>query len=73
MIDDDEVFANMNLCVLLYADDTIILSENPVDLQKALDAMKEYCGDNKLYVNVAKRSCNILEGESLEHTNIYVS
>ena len=40
----------MNSFVLLCADDTIILSENPVDLHKALNAMKEYCDENKLYM-----------------------
>ena len=31
------------LCVLLYADDTVIMAESEEDLQRALDALSQYC------------------------------
>ena len=34
----------LNMFVLLYADDTILLVENACELQKAFDAVHEYCG-----------------------------
>ena len=43
-----------NMFVLLYADDTIVLAENACELQKALDAVHDYCGMYKLTVNIKK-------------------
>ena len=40
--------------VLLYADDTFILSESALELQKALDALYDYCGVWDLKVNTSK-------------------
>ena len=54
IISDEELTNYLKLFVLLYADDTILLSENANDLQKALDGMKEYCDLNNLFVNVEK-------------------
>ena len=42
------------LYLLSYADDTIILAESPYELQKALDAMSEYCSNWNLKVNTDK-------------------
>ena len=38
--------------ILLYADDTVILAENPKDLQASLDEMKKYCDSFDLHINV---------------------
>ena len=40
--------------LLMYADDLILLSENDVSLQKALDALSQYCTKWQLRVNVMK-------------------
>jgi hypothetical protein len=40
--------------IILYADDTIILSESGSDLQAQLDAFHEYCLTWKLKVNIDK-------------------
>ena len=40
--------------VLLYADVTIVLAENACELQKALDAVHEYCAVYRLAVNIKK-------------------
>lgn len=40
--------------ILLYADDTIILSDSAENLQKSLDSFLKYCSDWKLQVNETK-------------------
>ena len=47
-----EVF--LRLHVLLYADDTIVMAETPEQLQKALNAVSEYCSQWNLTVNNSK-------------------
>ena len=42
------------LYIILYADDTVILAENPNDLQASLDEMKKYCDTFDLHINVNK-------------------
>lgn len=44
----------MKLCLLFYADDTVIMTETADDLQKALDEFHVYCSQWKLNVNVEK-------------------
>ena len=44
----------MKLLVLLYADDTIVLSNTAAGLQKALDDLSNYCTEWKLQVNSGK-------------------
>ena len=44
----------LKLFVLLYADDTIILAENEIELQLALNKVYEYCMMFKLSVNITK-------------------
>ena len=44
----------MNLLALYYADDTILMSESPAELQKSLDELYNYCQKWKLKVNEDK-------------------
>jgi hypothetical protein len=44
----------LKLFIILYADDTVILSESESDLQAQLDAVHEYCLTWKLKVNIDK-------------------
>ena len=41
----------LNLFVLMYADDTVIMAENEHDMQRNLNLLNEYCNCNKLKVN----------------------
>lgn len=50
----DDIEMWLRLYVLLYADDTIILSESATDLQNALNAMHDYCQTWQLTVNASK-------------------
>jgi hypothetical protein len=49
---ESELHVYYKLFVILYADDTVILSENKDGLQKALDIVESYCEIWKLQVNV---------------------
>ena len=42
------------MCVLLYADDSIVLAENEHQLQTALDTVHQYCTRYNLSVNLNK-------------------
>ena len=51
---DEEIVTHFKLYILLYADDTVILAENPNDLQASLNEMKSYCDTFDLHINVNK-------------------
>ena len=51
---NDEFEIILKLYILLYADDTIVMAENPKDLQEALNAVSSYCELWKLKINVNK-------------------
>ncbi|CAG2256342.1 unnamed protein product [Mytilus edulis] len=51
---ETELDCYLKLFIILYADDTVLLSESQVDLQKQLDTLSEYCELWKLKVNVQK-------------------
>lgn len=53
-LSDDDIEVFVRLFVLLYADDTILVSESADDLNKALSALYTYCDDWKLAVNTTK-------------------
>ena len=44
----------VDILLLAYADDLVILAESPVDVQRKLKVLKEYCEENDLVVNVKK-------------------
>ena len=44
----------LKLLLLLYADDTVILSDDPIDFQNSLDIFNQYCIDWHLTVNANK-------------------
>ena len=47
----------LKMFVLLYADDTILCSDCPKDLQLQLDVFSDYCKQYKLKVNINKTKC----------------
>ena len=49
-----ELQVYLKIFCLLYADDTLILAENNIELQKALDSLKTYCDKWALKVNIDK-------------------
>ena len=67
-----QISHNLNISILLYADDIVLLAENEVNLQLMLSTLEKWCRDWKLDVNLnvlALRSCqleslNVPNGES---------
>ena len=57
---ESELHVYYKLFVILYADDTVILSESKDGLQKALDIVESYCEIWKLQGNVNKTKVIIL-------------
>ena len=54
-IQSDIVLQNgLKLLLLLYADDTVLFSDNAIDLQYILNCFQKYCEDWKLEVNYKK-------------------
>ena len=44
----------LNLFVLMYADDTVIMAENEHGMQRNLNLLNDYCNCNELKVNISK-------------------
>ena len=64
-LNDDRILIFLELHVLLYADDTVLIAETPENLQKQLDTMGEYCEIWKLCINLKKnKDCDIFQRKS---------
>ena len=64
---ESELHVYYKLFVILYADDTVILSENKDGLQKALDIVESYCEIWKLQVNVNQTKAKIFCKKKFQH------
>lgn len=51
---DDSIYVYLKLFIILYADDTVIVSETQQGLQSALHTYHEYCNEWRLTVNTDK-------------------
>ena len=60
----NEIHVYLKLLILLYADDTIIFSNNKTNFQKALDNFHEYCTIWKLKVNLSKTNVVIFNSRT---------
>ena len=60
---------NDKVCVLLYADDVVFLTENENDLQKVLDTLNVWCGKNDLTVNLDKSKIVHFRPQSISKTD----
>ena len=59
---DDHFMVYIKLFVLLFADDTVISSNNCDDLQTTLNVFGKYCNEWKLTVNTSKTKIVIFSG-----------
>ena len=53
-VNNDEMITFLKVLILLYADDTVIFSDNESGFQYALNVFEKYCSQWKLKVNVSK-------------------
>ena len=67
----EEIVTFLKLYILLYADDTVILAENPNDLQGSLDEMKKYCDTFDLHINVNKTEILFFSRGKLRRHHIF--
>lgn len=63
-IDDATVTIFIKLLVILYADDTIILSDNVNDFQQMLNIFSDFCNSWKLKINSSKTKIMIFGDRS---------
>ena len=54
---ENDIYSYLKLLILLYADDTILLSDDTVDLQNSLNDFIAYCKEWKLNINIDKTKC----------------
>ena len=67
--DSDDISVFLKIFVLLYADDTIIISDNAENFQKCLDSFFEYCNQWKLTVNESKTKIIVFGARNTEKFN----
>lgn len=53
-VNNEEIMIFLKIFLLLYADDTVIFSDNEINMQHALNVFENYCSEWKLTVNTAK-------------------
>ena len=61
------------ICLLLYADDIVLLAESSCDLQLLLNALYDWCGQNHMSVNTAKSNVVHFRQKSISRTNTVFS
>ena len=59
----------LKLFLLLYADDTVLFSDNEIEMQQALSVFETYCKEWKLTVNTEKTKI-VIFGQG-RNTNAY--
>ena len=62
----------LKLLLLLYADDTVIMSDCPIDFQRSLDAFNNYCTEWYLTVNLQKTKILIFGARSTNQYNFFL-
>ena len=64
-LQNDDISMYLKLWVILYADDTVLLSDNKDVLQLALNVFSNYCLQWKLQVNIKKQKLlSLVKGEN---------
>ena len=69
---DDQNIIWLKLLVLLYADDTVILSDNEHDFQISLNAFHSYCDEWNLKVNVNKTKVVIFGARNINRYSFFL-
>ena len=69
----DFVEKSFKLLILLYADDTVIMADNPILFQKSLESLQTYCEKWKLTVNITKTKVMIFRKRKDTGKNVFYS
>ena len=70
-LDNVNVATYLELHLLLYAADTVLLAESSDDLQKSLNAMLTYCDDWDLTINTYKTKVMILSRRKIRKKHVF--
>ena len=68
----NELYTFLKLFVLMYADDTILLADNEIDLQKLLDSLHAFCEHDKLQVNTDKTKVMVFTRSKVRLRNLTI-
>ena len=71
-LNDDRDILWLKLLILLYADDTVILSDTAENLQSSLNAFHNYCTEWQLNVNINKTKIIVFGARNLNGYNFYL-
>ena len=71
-LNDDRDMLWLKLLILLYADDTVILSDTAKNLQSSLNAFHNYCTECQLNVNIKKTKIIVFGARNLNGYNFYL-
>ena len=59
---------NENVCILLYADDIVLIAENENDLQTMLTTLNDWCISNSMCINIGKSNIVHFRPDSLQRS-----
>ncbi len=62
LYDDNFLDLHLNLLVLMYADDTLIIAKSEEKMKNILKTLEVYCEQWKLEVSNSKTKCVVREG-----------
>ena len=63
-------FNDETVCILLYADDVVLLAENAQDLQLLLNALNDWCNTNDMCINSTKSNIVHFRPASIRRTDV---
>ncbi|KAI5728475.1 hypothetical protein M8J77_016684 [Diaphorina citri] len=71
-MDGVSINSSINLLLLLYCDDLIILASSRIDMQRKLDLLASYCNENQMTVNEAKSKIVVFRrGGKLPRSDVF--
>ena len=68
----DFVEKSFKLLILLYADDTVMMADNPISFQKSLKSLQMYCDKWKLTVKITKTKVMIFRKRKDTGENVFI-
>jgi hypothetical protein len=61
--------ASLQLFLLAFADDLVLIAPSPADLQKLIDCFANFCVENELRINIGKTQALFVNGDSQMYVN----
>ena len=61
--------ASLQLFLLAFADDLVLIAPSPADLQKLIDCFANFCVENDLRINIGKTQALFVNGNSQMYVN----